>query len=66
MHNFWGNIIKTLLVCQRRHNYCLRLHDVLFCACDVMNVLFVKKMKIYKKKVKKRKEKKSEQFSMLR
>jgi hypothetical protein len=38
----------------------------LFCACDVMNVLFVKKMKIYKKKVKKRKEKKSEQFSMLR
>ena len=32
---------------------------VLFCACDVMNVLSVKKkMKIYKKKKKKRKKKK--------
>ena len=25
---------------------------VLFCACDVMNVLFVQKMKIYTKKIK--------------
>jgi hypothetical protein len=28
--------------------------SVLFCACDVMNVLSVKKMKIYKTKRKKR------------
>jgi hypothetical protein len=35
---------------------------VLFCACDVMNVLSVKKNENLHKNFKKKKEKKSEQF----